>query len=218
MTVLATASSQLFPGSGNTGPFTWTWRFLANTDISVFKLAGGVITLLAVGVDYAIAGAGSYQGGSIITVDAVEVGESLYVKRNTGLLQRLDLRNQGDFFPDSYEDALDFLCMMIQDQQRALAEAEATIAEVAATIAGTAAGVGLLYIASAAEGPIVLPASGNVRVAKAVGDESADALNIIPGTPGQTIEGLEQYRDGLTGAGESVFLVFNEADNAWYKF
>lgn len=220
MTVLATDNSKLFDGSGNTGPFTWTWRFLRNGDIRVTKIVGGITTLLVEDVDYELSGAGTYAGGSLTLTAVLAELEQLYVERNTAITQGVDLRTQLDFLPEIYEDALDFLCMMIQDQQREIdaAPAAAAAAAAAAAVGGALAGVGMFYVESAANGPIVLPASGNVRVAKAIGDESADALNIVPSVLGQTIEGNEQYRDGLTGAGESVFLVFNETDNTWYKF
>lgn len=218
MTVLATDSSKLFAGSGNAGPFTWSWRFLSNGHIEVVKIINGIEIPLTEGVDYQITGAGSYSGGSLTTTETVEGGEQIFVKRATPAAQAVDLRGQGDFSPEVYEDALDLLCMIIQDQQRDLAAVQTELAELAATTQGAAVGVTHFYVSAGANGPITLPAQGSVRVAKAASDVSLDPLHIIPGVDGQTIEGLQLYRDGLTQPGETVTLVFSSVDNTWYAF
>jgi hypothetical protein len=117
MTVLVETRKKLFTGTGITGPFSWTWRFLSNTHILVTKIttATGERVLLTEGDDYTLTGALSYAGGSITTVVDVAVGEELEVKRDTPKIQDVDLRNQGDFFPETYEDALDKIIMTIQD-------------------------------------------------------------------------------------------------------
>jgi hypothetical protein len=184
MTVLSTQSSQSFDGSGNTGPFTWTWRFLVNGDITVKK--NRATMALVEGVDYVLTGAGSYTGGSLTLTVALEEGETLDVERNTAATQDTKLRSQGDFFPETYEDALDRQAMISQDRERRIAAIEDrgytfTIQQASAT--------GITFVELPTElGNVVaeLPAAGTVNIIK----DGLDAYTIdfIVSVVGQTID------------------------------
>lgn len=124
MTVTATTNSTRFHGSGSTGPFTWTWRFLDNDDVKVYLIndpdesapEAEARTLLTEGDDYTLTGAETYGGGSLTLVSALATGTDLLVVRRTGLLQEVSIRNQGDqFFPETHEDVFDKLTMAAQD-------------------------------------------------------------------------------------------------------
>lgn len=114
MTIQVTDNNKMFQGSGNTGPFMWTFRFFSNSDIDVYKIADGVTTLLVESTDYVLTGAGSYDGGSITLTTAMLNGEELFVNRSMPFLQNTDIRNQGDFFPETYEEALDKIVILTQ--------------------------------------------------------------------------------------------------------
>lgn len=117
MTVMSTDNSKTFHGSGGSGPFTWTWRFLKNSDIRVYLIAGGVRSLLSEGPDYALTGAGSYVGGSLTLTFNLNIGEDLVVQRYTSALQPVSIRNQGNNFrPEVHEDVFDMLAMIQQDR------------------------------------------------------------------------------------------------------
>lgn len=120
MTVTATTNQQRFNGGGTVGPFSWNWRFLANSDIEVYRIADPgdteELVLLTEGVDYTLTGARTYTGGVLNLTDALSVGEDLEVQRHTRLTQTTSLRNQGNnFFPETHEDVFDALTMMLQD-------------------------------------------------------------------------------------------------------
>jgi hypothetical protein len=120
MTLLVEDSSKTFIGAGTVGPFTWTWRFFDNDDITAKRISDeGVETALVETTDYVLTGANTYQGGVLTLVAILAVGETLYVERNSPALQEVDLRNQGDFFPETYEEALDKTVAMVQDKGRA---------------------------------------------------------------------------------------------------
>jgi len=136
MTVLSTTSSQRFHGSGSAGPFTFSWCFLANNDIKVYRIAAPNEAdvsledpvLLTEGDDYTLTGAGSYTGGSLTLATALANGVDLVVKRRTATLQTTDIRNQGNnFYPEVHEDAFDAQVMMIQDRDRELTDHTAEI-------------------------------------------------------------------------------------------
>jgi hypothetical protein len=118
MTLQTAECSKTFIGAGTTGPFTWTWRFFANGHITAVKTVAGVEVPLSEGTDYTLTGANGYQGGTLNLVAALLTGETLYVERNTPAIQSIDLRNQGDFFPETYEDALDYGMAIKQEQNR----------------------------------------------------------------------------------------------------
>jgi hypothetical protein len=127
MTVMVADSSKRFHGSGSTGPFTWSWRFLKNTDLRVYRIAEPdeadpsreVRELLVEGTDYSVTGASSYQGGVLALMSALALGQDLLVERMTETTQKISVRNQGNnFYPEVHEDVFDKLAMMAQDRDR----------------------------------------------------------------------------------------------------
>ncbi|MDT8419339.1 MAG: hypothetical protein RQ754_02820 [Desulfuromonadales bacterium] len=243
MTVLSTTSSQRFHGSGSTGPFTFSWRFLANSDIKVYRIAepneadptSEARVLLIEGTDYTLSGAGGYTGGSLSLTSALAEGEDLLVKRRTPKLQVTDIRNQGNnFFPEVHEDAFDRLTMMLQDLETdALeptleAEAAASAAkgsETAASDSASAAANSAQQSASSAQ------ASGNSAAASAASAQasanSADEAEVHAqaAIAGQA-NGAYGYTDkatmdaDLTPPNNAVALVSNDPDttkNGWWR-
>ena len=115
MTVETNVSKAQFNGSGSVGPFTFDFRFFQNSDICAIKASStGVEMILTEGVDYTLSGAGSYAGGSLTLDSALAAGESLVVIRTLDLTQPTSFRNQGAFYPETHEDALDRLLMLVQ--------------------------------------------------------------------------------------------------------
>lgn len=115
MTVATNVSKTQFLGSGSAGPFTFNFRFFANSEINVVKTSSlGVETTLTEGTGYTLTGAGSQAGGSLILMTVLESGETLEVIRTIPLTQPTSLRNQAAFFPEIHEDAFDRMLMQIQ--------------------------------------------------------------------------------------------------------
>jgi lysophospholipase L1-like esterase len=133
MTVSATDNSKRFHGSNSTGPFTWTFRFMANTDMKVYRIplpdelnpAGEIRLLLAEGDDYTISGAATYAGGSLTLSTALATGEDLLIQRATVATQKVSIRNQGsNFLPEVHEDVFDRLTMISQDNDNKINDLE----------------------------------------------------------------------------------------------
>ncbi len=115
MSLSTTANKAQFNGSGTSGPFTFNFRFLDNSHITVIKTdVRGADTTLTETTDYTLTGVGSYAGGSVTLVVALASGEKLTIVRSVPLTQPTDLRNQGAFFAEVHEDAFDRLCMQVQ--------------------------------------------------------------------------------------------------------
>lgn len=105
-----------YPGAGSVGPYTVPFRLQQAADLAVIVRSGGVDIPLVNDVDYTVADVGSPQ--SSITLDAaLAVGETLTLLRQPALTQPTSLRNQGQYFPATIEDALDLMVMQIQSLQ-----------------------------------------------------------------------------------------------------
>ena len=115
MTVTSTNRINTYSGSGSSGPFSYTFRIFQNSDLAVFvTLANGTIVPFTLGVDYTMTGAGNGAGGTVTTTSPVASGTTLTLERTLLVEQLSDFRNQGEFFPADYEDALDYGIMVSQ--------------------------------------------------------------------------------------------------------
>lgn len=115
MTVTSTTNRVSYAGSGTTGPFTFTFYVLEAADLKVYKRStAGVETLLTITTDYSVSGVGNPAGGTVTTVAAVAVGETLVVVRDAVNTQTADYV-EGDAFPAAtHEAALDRRTMVSQ--------------------------------------------------------------------------------------------------------
>jgi|GEM_PF-2239432 len=129
MTVSSTACTARFHGNGSPGPFLFGFRFLVNSDITVTKInSQGTPLVLIEEVNYTLVGAMGYAGGTVTLKSPLVSGETLEIARTVSELQPLDLRNQGGFFPEAVETALDRLTMVVQ--QRGGSSGEGGVASV----------------------------------------------------------------------------------------
>jgi hypothetical protein len=233
MTVLSTTSSQRFHGSGSAGPFTFSWRFLDNADLLVYRIDNPddnplveVKTLLTEGVDYSLNGAGSYSGGSLTLATSLIADTDLLLERHTSPLQQTDIRNQGNnFLPEVHEDAFDHAVMMIQDRQRAIDELEAYLLAVE-TLAATnrvtlydAVGAAdAVVFADASAGPVEvnLPAANDPSAKVTIivkADATENAVQLVPDSG--TVMGYASA--DMLMPDETVRLFPRSANNNWYR-
>jgi len=219
MTVSVNESSKRFHGSGSTGPFTWTWRFLANSDVNVYLItspdednpSSESKLLLVETTDYTLTGAGTYLGGSLTLVSALAVGADLLVERMTAPLQNVSIRNQGNNFrPEVHEEVFDRLTMMIQDRDRIIAELQGRVVPV--DLVTLADGVTTLVNVNAASGETEVDLSGLTGAIVIKEDDSANAVVIID-TSGNTV--ARQVSLSLQVQDESIRLVL--IDDNWKR-
>ena len=123
MTVSTTDSIQTFAGNG-ASVFPFGFRFLDNSHLVVTRInVYGDNTLLVLGPDYSVTGAGSQNGGSVILISPLLVGERLVVSRVMPIVQPTDLRNQGKYLAETQETSLDRLTMIAQQGDAQLSKA-----------------------------------------------------------------------------------------------
>ncbi len=115
MTVSTEIDSEEYTGNGVTTSFPYRFRILQQSDMVVTQIdLNDVETVLVLGTDYTITGAGGYSGGNVILPTPLANGYGLTLVRDLPITQETDLRNQGTFFAETHEDAFDKLTMLIQ--------------------------------------------------------------------------------------------------------
>ncbi len=120
MTVPSATNRVDYVGNGATSVFPYTFRVFVNTDLKVTEqvIATGVETLLVLTTDYTVSGVGDGSGGNVTRVaGALPSTKKITIRRVRPLTQGTDIRNQGDFFPETHEDEFDRGVMVAQQQQ-----------------------------------------------------------------------------------------------------
>lgn len=118
---ISTTITKAGPFSGNdvTVSFPYAFKIFSDSDLKVTHVdALDVETVLTLGIDYTVTGAGD-SGGNIlypVSGDPLATGETLIAVSDIDVKQLTDLSNQGGFFPEVHETAFDKLCRMIQQQ------------------------------------------------------------------------------------------------------
>ncbi|HCI1891706.1 TPA: hypothetical protein NOS95_002636 [Pseudomonas aeruginosa] len=114
MTVETTDSIVEYTGNGVTTAFPVPFEFPTNEDLVVTQVYNDVSTVLVLGTDYLVVGAGAQAGGAVITTVAPPISAVINISRELEALQKTDLRNQGRYFAETHESVFDYLTMLIQ--------------------------------------------------------------------------------------------------------
>ena len=110
----STSTAGPYNGNGSTTVFAYGFLVLDATHIVVTTVTNGVTTTVTPD-QYSVTGVGNQSGGSVIMNSAPATGTQLFISRNVPFTQQLDLQNQGAFFSQDIENALDLAVM--RDQQ-----------------------------------------------------------------------------------------------------
>lgn len=106
-----------YTGNGVTTIFNYGFRIVDETHVRVIRAEAGVETALVLGSDYMVSDVGASGGGSITMTAAPTAAQTITILRNVPFTQEVDLENQGAFFAETIETALDLAAM--RDQQLA---------------------------------------------------------------------------------------------------
>lgn len=110
MTVPATTDDASFPGTGSAGPFTYTFKIYADTELTVFKVENStsIQTDLTLTTDYTITtGSVGSDAGSITLTAVLAVGHTLYIIRNPAFIQGASFRIERSLDAATLENAFD---------------------------------------------------------------------------------------------------------------
>ena len=113
-----------YTGTNSTAVYSFGFRIFEDSNLAVIKTAlDGTETVLSLGVDYTVTGAGLFSGGSItLLAGNLPEGIGLEIKLGLPLVQGLSIRNEGRLKLDNLEDALDRLTMYDQQQQQSIGD------------------------------------------------------------------------------------------------
>lgn len=115
MTVSTQVSRNEYTGNGATTQYDFTFRILDKSHLLVQTLdTSENIVTLTLGTDYTVTGVNRYNGGKVVLTSALPAGYKISIERSTPVTQEASIRNQGGFFPEIHEDALDKLTMLVQ--------------------------------------------------------------------------------------------------------
>lgn len=114
-----------YEGAGTAGPFVYSFKVFAGTDLLVTKRdADDLETTLVYASDFTATGIGDRDGGTITLIgDVIAVGETLTIRRVRPLTQTTSIRNQGSYRAELHENAFDHLIMIAQQQEDAISRA-----------------------------------------------------------------------------------------------
>jgi hypothetical protein len=106
-----------YNGNGVTTVFPYSFRVLDRSHLRVVQTVAGDEQTLEIDADYTVAGVGEGEGGSVTLVAAPITGQTLTIVREVPFTQETDLENQGAYYAETIERALDMATM--RDQQLA---------------------------------------------------------------------------------------------------
>lgn len=126
MSIASTTRYVRYTGDAATSSYSVTYQFNANADLKVTVRSNAsppVEHSLTLTTDYTLTGAGSTSGGTLTLVNASQTwltsgylksGWKIIIRGNASLVQSTDVRNQGDSYRESIEDALDDILIKVQ--------------------------------------------------------------------------------------------------------
>lgn len=120
MTVDSENARNGFIGNDTTPTFAYNFRIFLDSDLRVTQrnVSTAVETDLVLTTDYTVAGVGDLTGGTItLLAGDLATGQVLTIRRRLALLQNTDIKNAGDFLPETHEDQFDRGVMIAQSQQ-----------------------------------------------------------------------------------------------------
>ena len=117
MTITSPLSTISYVGNGSTVSFPFAFPILNSTHIIVTLTdtaqTPAVLTTLSAS-QYNVSGIGSPLGGTVTLSAPLAAGVSLTIRRLVPYVQTTSIVNQGGFYPDVLENALDYLTMEVQ--------------------------------------------------------------------------------------------------------
>lgn len=107
-----------YNGNGVTTIFNYGFKIVSEDHLHVIRAdTSGAETTLLIDADYIVSDVGEEGGGQIALLIAPLAGQNITILRNVPFVQETDLENQGAYYAETIEDALDLAVM--RDQQLA---------------------------------------------------------------------------------------------------
>lgn len=178
MTVASDANrSGPYSGNGVTTVFDYEFRIVDENHVKVIRAdADGTETILAIDADYIVSDVGNPAGGQVGLTAALAAGKTLTLLRNVPFTQETDLENQGAYYAETVEAALDLSVMRDQELQEKIDRAVLIPpSEDPAQLDGLVRGI--LRLADSADSIDVV--ADNISDVKNVSDHIADVVAAV---------------------------------------
>ncbi|QWW70159.1 hypothetical protein [Rhizobium sp. WYJ-E13] len=113
-----------YSGDGTTTAFEYKFKILEPQHLQVIRTdASGADTILVLDADYTVTGVGNDGGGSAVITPAPAAGSKITLLLNVPFTQETDLENQGAYYAETVEQALDLIVMRLQQLKERAARA-----------------------------------------------------------------------------------------------
>jgi len=121
MTIANIANKVTYTGNGSTSSYDFVFPIKRKQDVKVFKKlsTSTALTLLTQDTDYTVTKAITI-GGTVLLSSALPLNDKIVIIRSVDLTQGADITNNGPYYQESIESALDSAIMMIQDKNEEL--------------------------------------------------------------------------------------------------
>lgn len=210
MTVTNSGYRNEYTGNGSLTTFNYDWKISSDSELAVYLVGtDGTETAQQLTTHYTVAGAGSSGGGSITMLTPPADGVKLVIIPNFMLTQDVDLNNQGGYFPDTLEGALDKLTGIAKQHAEMLNRA------ILVGVAETATAVDLTSLSVKANEAIAAATSASASATAAAASETA-AEAAAAEASGYTSE-MNSETFALSGTTTTVVMAGtpSSASNMW---
>lgn len=128
MAVNDTTPSVQYTATASQTTFAYPFEIFEDADLKVYQVSSSgtpddTTDLLTLTTHYTVTGAGVDTGGDIVLVTGATSGDVITIKRDLAVKRTTDYQNLGDLASESFNDDLDKLVMMTQQNEEAFGRA-----------------------------------------------------------------------------------------------
>lgn len=206
----ATNKSGPYTENGVTTNFAYEFKIEDETHVKVVRAASGVETVLTLTTDYTVTGVGGNGGGNVVINTPVS-GSTLTLVLDVPFTQEVDLQNQGAFFAEVVEAALDLAAQRDKQLQEQIDRAvvvpvSAGVTDLDALVAGI-----LTLEPIAADITTVAGISGNVTTVAGIAGNVTTVAGIAANVT--TVAGISANVTAVAGNATNINAVAGNAPN-----
>jgi hypothetical protein len=205
-----------YNGNGVTTVFDYDFKIANENHVKVIKAdAAGVETVLTIDADYAVSDVGNPAGGQVTLSAPLPTGQTLTLILSVPFTQEIDLENQGAYYAETVESALDLAVMRDQQLQEQVSRAVTIPAsEDPAQLAGLVGGI--LRLADSADNiDAVAAIDDDVSAVAALSSQIADIpsqVSAVESARDATLAALDSFDDRYLGPKAADPVVDNDGD------
>lgn len=204
MTITTQTSYVTLAGNGGTTVFPYSFLIPTSDALVVSYTSPGPnsTTVIVPQSQYSFTGIGNAAGGTVTynPGSPIPTGSSITIQRVLPIVQQSSISNQGGFYPQTYEAALDYLTMVCQDLQ----------AQISGFIFGAGTSVAVTNTISSVGGVLTIPFRGLRQTVQVTWSENVTSV-MLSGFPPN---GWNILLEAIQPAGQSYTVAW---PTAWFS-